>query len=60
MKPTPIPRQLVDEAIGKLGIEDFGRATIREIVAVAQEAEKASGLEFVKMEMGVPGLPCGS
>ena len=60
MKPTPIPRQLVDEAIGKLGIEDFGRATIREIVAVAQEAEKASGLEFVKMEMGVPGLPAST
>lgn len=57
MKPTPISREIIDQAIADMGIADFSRATIREVVAVAQQAEKVSGVEFVKMEMGVPGLP---
>ena len=57
---TPIAREIVDQAIEALGISDFGRATIREIVAVAQQSEKASGQEFIKMEMGVPGLPASA
>lgn len=57
MKSTPIKREVVDKAIADLGIKDFSRATIREVVAVAQQSEKESGVEFVKMEMGVPGLP---
>ena len=54
---TPIDRTLVDNIIRDLGIADFSRATIREVKAVAARAEAASGVEFVKMEMGVPGLP---
>ena len=54
---TPIDRTLVDNIIRDLGIADFSRATIREVKAVAVRAEAASGVEFVKMEMGVPGLP---
>ena len=56
MKPEPISRETVDAAIAALGIHDFGKATIREVVAVATQAEKQSGQEFVRMEMGVPGL----
>ena len=54
---TPISEQVIDKAIASVGIKDFSRATIREVVAVAQMAEKESGVEFIKMEMGVPGLP---
>ena len=57
MKETPIPANIVDNAIQALGITDFSNATIREIVAVAQQSERISGQEFIKMEMGVPGLP---
>lgn len=57
MKPTPISREIIDGAIRDFGIKDFSKATIREVVAIAQMAEKASGQEFIKMEMGVPGLP---
>ncbi|MCQ2112012.1 MAG: pyridoxal phosphate-dependent aminotransferase [Bacteroidaceae bacterium] len=56
MKPTPINKQLIDKAISDFGIADFAKATIREVVAIAQMAEKQSGVEFIKMEMGVPGL----
>ena len=35
---------------------DFGKATIREVVAIATELEQRTGSEFIHMEMGVPGL----
>lgn len=54
---TPINKELIDNAISDFGIKDFAKATIREVVAIASNAEKASGVEFIKMEMGVPGLP---
>ena len=54
---TPIPRQLVDDIIRELDIQDFAKATIREVKLTASLAEKRSGVEFVKMEMGIPGLP---
>jgi aspartate/methionine/tyrosine aminotransferase len=57
MKPTPIKREIVDGLVSELGIKDFAKATIREVKQVAAQAEKASGVEFIKMEMGIPGLP---
>ena len=54
---TPIKKELVDKLISDLGITDFAKATIREVKQVAAQAEKASGVEFIKMEMGIPGLP---
>ena len=40
--------------------QTFAKATIREVKAIAANAEAASGVEFIKMEMGVPGLPPSS
>src|SRR5574344_10766 len=60
MKATPISRELIDKAISEFGIKDFAKATIREVKAIAANAEKVSGVEFIKMEMGVPGLPPSS
>lgn len=57
MKPTPIKKEIIDKAIADHGIEDFAKATIREVKMVATVAEKSSGVEFIKMEMGIPGLP---
>ena len=57
MKPTPINKQLIDDAIRDYGIQDFAKATIREVKSIAAFAEKESGVEFIKMEMGIPGLP---
>ena len=54
---TPISTELVDGLISKFGIQDFAKATIREVKQVAAFAEKESGTEFIKMEMGIPGLP---
>ena len=57
MKPTPIKKDIVDQLVSGLGIQDFAKATIREVKQVAAMAEKASGVEYIKMEMGIPGLP---
>ena len=54
---TPIKKEIVDGLVAELGINDFAKATIREVKQVAARAEKASGVEFIKMEMGIPGLP---
>lgn len=56
MKPTPIPKHIIDDAIRDYGIQDFAHATIREVKGIAANAEKESGVEFIKMEMGIPGL----
>ena len=57
MRPTPINKELIDNTIRGHGIQDFAKATIREVKGVAAHAEKESGVEFIKMEMGIPGLP---
>ncbi|MEE1140708.1 MAG: pyridoxal phosphate-dependent aminotransferase [Prevotella sp.] len=57
MKQTPIDPKLIDSLVGELGINDFAKATIREVKLVAARLEKQSGVEFIKMEMGIPGLP---
>ncbi len=53
----PIEKSIVDEAIAEMNIADFGRATIREVVAISNKLEAKCGAEFIHMEMGVPGLP---
>ena len=54
---TPIKKEIIDQLVAELGIKDFTKATIREVKQVAAKAEQASGVEFIKMEMGIPGLP---
>lgn len=57
MTPTPIDKHIIDNAIRDFGIQDFAKATIREVKSIAAYAERESGEEFIKMEMGIPGLP---
>lgn len=57
---VPVDKEVVNKAIEELYIKDFGKATIREVVAIAGKIEKETGLEFIHMEMGVPGLPAPS
>ncbi len=57
MLQTPIDAQLVTEKIKESGLKEVGTATIREIKRLVDEIENASGQKYVRMEMGVPGLP---
>lgn len=56
MKETPINSQIVSEKIQAAGLENLGLASIRELVRLVNEIEKATGEKYVRMEMGVPGL----
>ncbi len=57
MKSTPIDKSLVVEKIAQSGLKNVGRASIREIRTLINDIEHASGVKFVRMEMGIPGLP---
>ena len=57
MKKTPIDSELVDKLIAENGIKEVGKASIREIKKLINGIEEASGIKFVRMEMGIPGIP---
>jgi aspartate/methionine/tyrosine aminotransferase len=56
-KTTPINFNLVSRQIKESGITDLGNASIREIVKLVNTIEDETGTKFIRMEMGVPGLP---
>jgi aspartate/methionine/tyrosine aminotransferase len=57
MNSTPVNQEIVKKYIDQLHIKDLGKASIREIVALINLIEEESKVKFVRMEMGVPGLP---
>lgn len=56
MKNTPINYDTARRVIDRYQLQDFGKATIREVVAISNQLEQETGIEFIHMEMGVPGL----
>jgi len=52
--------ELVAQAVRELHIADLSRATIGEVLLVAQYLEKATGIPFIRMDQGSPGLPVNS
>jgi aspartate/methionine/tyrosine aminotransferase len=56
MKVTPVDYQTTKKVIESYGLKDFGKATIREVVAISEQLEKETGTEFIHFEFGVPGL----
>lgn len=54
---TPVDTGIVLQKIKENKLESPGRASIREIKKLVDDIEKAAGIKFVRMEMGVPGLP---
>ncbi len=58
MKNTPIDKQTVRQIIEKYDVlPEISNSTIREIVRIVNEIESATGEKYIRMEMGVPGLP---
>ena len=49
--------ELVAEAVSELHIADLSRATIGEVLLVAQYLEQKTGIPFIRMDQGSPGLP---
>ncbi len=57
MNKTPINKAAVDNNIAKLRIDNIGKASIRELVALVNLVEEETSEKYIRMEMGVPGLP---
>ena len=52
-----IPLETIDKKVKELGINSIETASIRELLRLVDDLQKEFNLQFVRMEMGVPGLP---
>ena len=52
--------ELVQEAARVNHVADLSHATIGETLLVAQYLEQKTGLPFIRMDQGSPGLPCNT
>lgn len=57
MRNTPIDPSVVKRKIEESGLSSLDSASIREIVKLVSQIEKETGEKYIRMEMGVPGLP---
>ena len=56
----PLDKRLVDQTCMDFGLrnaQELGNASIRQLVGVVKDIERATGEEFIHMELGEPGLP---
>ena len=53
---TPIDSDIVKKFITASGLKSVGLASIRELNRLVTSIEIASGVSFIRMEMGIPGL----
>ena len=54
---TPINCEIVERKIKELDVPEIGNASIREIVQLVSSIEEETGERYIRMEMGIPGLP---
>jgi len=52
----PLSAEVINSIARKAGIPSPGKASIREIVHLVNLVEKDTGIPFIRMEMGVPGI----
>ena len=57
MSQFPIKQEIIEKVAKENHIANPGKASIREMRKLIQDVEKETGTRFVKMEMGIPGLP---
>jgi aspartate/methionine/tyrosine aminotransferase len=60
MNSIPISENVIESLKEATGVNSPGTATIREIVHLVNRIEQKTGISFVRMEMGVPGIPAPS
>lgn len=53
----PIDDSVLGSVLERLDISDISCATIRQSGEIARALEKITGIEFLHLEMGIPGLP---
>ena len=56
----PLDKHIVDSICRQFGLRNFhelGNASIRQLAGVVKYIEQATGVEYVNMALGDPGLP---
>ena len=56
----PLDKHIVDSICRQFGLRNFdelGNASIRQLAGVVKNIEQATGVEYVNMALGEPGLP---
>ena len=53
----PLSKQMLDDVLAEMGIEDISRTTIRQCSMLGSALEERSGEKFSHLEFGVPGIP---
>jgi len=57
MTDIPISPEIIKTLAKTVGIPSLGTSSIREIVHLVNKIEESTGIKFIRMEMGVPGIP---
>jgi len=57
MKNTPIDYDIVTQKLEKSNVDTVGKASIRMIKKLVDDIEEATGEKYIRMEMGIPGVP---
>ncbi len=57
MTDIPISPEIIKTLAKTIGIPSLGASSIREIVHLVNKIEENTGIDFIRMEMGVPGFP---
>ena len=52
----PLPEKMLSAILHNIGIDDISKASIRQTGEIGRCLEHDSGVEFLHLEMGVPGL----
>ncbi|TFH36560.1 MAG: pyridoxal phosphate-dependent aminotransferase [Bacteroidia bacterium] len=60
MRRSPVDSNIVKKKIEESGLASLGKASIREIVKLVTQIEAESGVKFIRMDIGVPGLKAPS
>ena len=53
----PIDKSALSSVLEHMGISDIARSTIRQSGEIARALERNHDIEFLHLEMGIPGLP---
>ena len=56
MTDIPISPEIIKTLAKTVGIPSLGASSIREIVHLVNKIEESTGINFIRMEMGVPGI----
>jgi aspartate/methionine/tyrosine aminotransferase len=57
MTEIPISPEIIETLAKSIGSPSPGSSSIREIVHLVNKIEEHTGISFIRMEMGVPGIP---